>query len=236
MTTVLEFNRCLHELPLAFRGYLQLVEHMYSQHHGRQLRDSGEPYVEHLCDVMRQILEIESRDPINPGGKLPWYVVVSGGLHDIIEDTAEEERPVTYEMIEMAFGAEDRDFGRKVAFIVCGVSKKPKREFDSKDARLAEYRQRLLWAAEKDYHVIVVKLADRRHNLFTLHGLSFDPSKQQRIAQETLEFYCPLALERAKNLVPPGFHWWLDECAHQMKCVALAFLNGKYHVEYSSQV
>lgn len=231
MPTVSAFNRRLHDIPLRVRGYFNLVEHMYDVYHGQQTRLTGEPYAEHLCDVMRQLMEIKSDDPTSKEKKLPWENIIAGGLHDIIEDTAEKERPVTKEMLAQIFGEEEPEFGEKVAFYTDSWSKRPLSLFDGdEEARIHEFQTRFLLALECDYRVIFGKLCDRRHNLFTLHGLPED--MRERVSIDTLDFYIPLALGRAKELVPKGFHYWLEDCAHQMTCVSLAFLGKHYRVEH----
>ena len=197
--TVIEFLSSAHRLSKELRADIFQVLHVVSTHQGRELRDSGEFVLEHPCDVMRQLMDLH----------FPPDVIVAGGLHDVIEDTE-----VTYEMIAQEFNA-------IIAEMVQAVSKRPKADFPDKQARLTEFHARFVFEAGQNFYIIFIKLADRLHNLETLHGLERkDLTKVERIARETLAFYVPLAVHLAKDLVPPKLHPILDKYAEKMRMLA----------------
>ncbi|MEQ8537453.1 MAG: bifunctional (p)ppGpp synthetase/guanosine-3',5'-bis(diphosphate) 3'-pyrophosphohydrolase [Coleofasciculus sp. D1-CHI-01] len=139
------------------------------QLHSEQYRASGEPYIAHPVAVAGLLRDL--------GGNST--MMAAGLLHDVVEDT-----DVTLEEIESIFGAE-------VRHLVEGVTKLSKFNFSSKTERQAENFRRMFLAMAKDIRVIVVKLADRLHNMRTLEHLK--PQKQRAIAQETREIFAPLA-------------------------------------------
>src|SRR3984893_2114776 len=139
------------------------------QHHSGQLRASGEPYVLHPLEVAQVLAEM----------KLDSTAIAAGLLHDAVEDT-----PVTTEDIT-------EQFGEQVAHIVEGVTKIDKIQFANSEDRQAENRRKMRLAMVSDVRVVLIKLADRLHNMRTLQHLRVE--RQQAIARETLDIYAPLA-------------------------------------------
>ena len=137
--------------------------------HRHQLRSSGESYINHPMAVARIVADL-GLDEISVAAAL---------LHDAVEDTE-----ITLADVERAFGAE-------VAQIVDGVTKLERLQFDSKEAQQAATMRKMLVAMARDLRVLIIKLADRLHNLRTIAAMPSE--KQQRIAHETLEIYAPLA-------------------------------------------
>lgn len=138
--------------------------------HGDQKRASGDPYFSHPVEVAGILTELKLDEP----------TIVTGLLHDTLEDT-----DATYEELQKLFGEE-------VAQLVDGVTKLSKLELTADQNKQAENFRKLLVATANDIRVLIVKLADRLHNMRTLHYIQ-DPSRKRRIAQETLEIYAPLA-------------------------------------------
>jgi len=140
-----------------------------AQAHEGQIRVSGEPYIYHPIAVARILAQMH----------MDVKSIVASILHDVLEDT-----PATRKLIE-------REFGTDVAHLVDGVSKLTHIKFKNKIEQQAENIQKVLMAMAKDIRVIMIKLADRLHNMRTLGALK--PEKRRRIAQETLEIYIPIA-------------------------------------------
>jgi len=140
-----------------------------SKYHAGQRRVSGEPYMSHPLAVARILV----------GMRLDVVCIETGLLHDVVEDTS-----VTVADIQ-------KNFGEEVARCVDGVTKLSKIDFFSAEDRQAENYRKMLLAMVNDIRVIIVKLADRLHNMRTLACLS--PERRERIAKETLEIYAPIA-------------------------------------------
>ena len=140
------------------------------QKHGSQKRASGDPYFSHPIEVAGIMTDL----------KLDQETIVTALLHDTVEDTL-----TTVEEIE-------RLFGKEVAVMVDGVTKLSKIEAQTEDERAAENLRKFLLAMSNDVRVLLVKLADRLHNMRTLHFIK-SPEKRKRIARETMDIYAPLA-------------------------------------------
>lgn len=147
------------------RAYVYTV-----QKHGTQKRASGDPYFSHPVEVAGLMTDL----------KLDQETIVTALLHDTVEDTL-----ATIEDI-------DRNFGPEVARLVDGVTKLSKIEQMPENERAAENLRKFLLAMSEDLRVLLVKLADRLHNMRTLHHIK-SPVKRQRIARETMDIYAPLA-------------------------------------------
>ena len=140
------------------------------QAHGTQQRASGDPYFSHPLEVAGILTNM----------KMDSTTIATALLHDTVEDTL-----ASLEDIE-------KQFGPGVARLVDGVTKLSRIELQSDQAKQAENFRKLILAMSEDIRVLLVKLADRLHNMRTLHHLK-DPEKRRRIARETLEIYAPLA-------------------------------------------
>ncbi|MDJ0979732.1 MAG: bifunctional (p)ppGpp synthetase/guanosine-3',5'-bis(diphosphate) 3'-pyrophosphohydrolase [Erythrobacter sp.] len=147
------------------RAYVYTV-----QKHGSQKRASGDPYFSHPVEVAGLMTDLQ----------LDQETIMTALLHDTVEDTL-----ATIEDIEANFGPE-------VARLVDGVTKLSKIETMPENERAAENLRKFLLAMSEDIRVLLVKLADRLHNMRTLHFIK-KPEKRQRIARETMEIYAPLA-------------------------------------------
>jgi GTP pyrophosphokinase len=139
------------------------------KHHEGQMRASGEPYIVHPLEVAEVLAEM----------KMDATAIAAGLLHDSVEDT-----PATNEEIAA-------EFGDQVAHIVEGVTKIDKIQFANREDRQAENVRKMLLAMVSDVRVVLIKLADRLHNMRTLQHLK--PDRQEAIARETQDIYAPLA-------------------------------------------
>ena len=139
------------------------------KHHQGQTRASGEPYLIHPLEVAVVLADM----------KLDSTAIAAGLLHDAIEDTE-----VTHEDVR-------REFGDQVVHIVEGVTKIDKIDFASREERQAENVRKMVLAMVDDIRVVLIKLADRLHNMRTLQHLPEE--RRQNVAKETLEIYAPLA-------------------------------------------
>ncbi len=151
---------------------LELVKKAYDfsqKHHAGQSRASGEPYLVHPLEVANVLADMKM-DPVS---------IAAGLLHDSVEDTS-----VTTVEIR-------QEFGEQVAHIVEGVTKISKIDFSTTEEAQAENLRKMMLAMVDDIRVIMIKLADRLHNMRTLEHL--EPDRQQKIARETLDIYAPIA-------------------------------------------
>lgn len=149
--------------------------------HGSQLRASGDPYFSHPIEVAGILTDL----------KLDDETIATGILHDTIEDTVATQDEI------------DRLFGKSVGRLVDGVTKLSKIEAQTDSERQAENLRKFLLAMSNDIRVLLVKLADRLHNMRTLHHIKSE-DKRRRIARETMDIYAPLA-ERI------GMYGFMDE-------------------------
>ena len=156
--------------PEADTGPIDAAYVVAMQAHGTQQRDSGDPYITHPLAVA----------DILAGYKLDVASIVTGLLHDVVEDTS-----VPLAEVKSRFGAE-------VAGLVDGVTKLTRLELQSDRTKQAENFRKLVLAMSKDIRVLLVKLADRLHNMRTLYFVQ-DPERRKRTARETMDIYAPLA-------------------------------------------
>jgi guanosine-3',5'-bis(diphosphate) 3'-pyrophosphohydrolase len=156
--------------PKADTAMLDAAYVLAMQAHGQQTRENGDPYITHPLAVA----------DILAGYRLDTASIVTALLHDVIEDT-----PVTLAELE-------RRFGPAIGGLVDGVTKLTRLELQSDRTKQAENFRKLVLAMSKDIRVLLVKLADRLHNMRTLHYVQ-NPERRQRIARETMEIYAPLA-------------------------------------------
>jgi GTP pyrophosphokinase len=156
---------------------IESAYHFSEAAHEGQFRQSGEPYISHPLAVAN-ILAQWHLDP---------QALTAALLHDVMEDTSVTKTEIT------------KNFGSPVADLVDGLSKLDKIEFETLERAQAESFRKMLLAMARDVRVILIKLADRLHNMRTLEAV--DPAKRQRIARETLEIYAPIANRLGLNSI-----------------------------------
>ncbi|MGH9153361.1 MAG: RelA/SpoT family protein [Acidimicrobiales bacterium] len=171
--------------PKADLGLVERAFDAAARAHVDQVRKSGEAYISHPVAVATIVAELGLDD----------VTVAAALLHDAVEDTA-----VTLEEV-------GRDFGAEVAAIVDGVTKLDRLRFDSREAQQAASMRKMLVAMAKDWRVLIIKLADRLHNMRTIAAMP--EFKQRRTAQETLDIYAPLA----HRLGIQDIKWQLEDLA-----------------------
>ncbi len=185
-------------LTPAHVSQIRRAYHYAEQAHDGQKRRSGEPYVTHPLAVAGILADL----------RLDHHSLIAALLHDVIEDTG---------ISKAALAAQ---FGNTVAELVDGVSKLTQIEFNSKAEAQAENFQKMTMAMAKDIRVILVKLADRLHNMRTLGVLK--PDKRRRIARETLEIYAPIANRLGMNSLRVEFQDLGFQALHPMRASRIA--------------
>lgn len=186
------------------RADTTLIERAFVQArdaHRSQVRRSGEPYISHPLGVAMVLAQLGLDD----------VTLAAALLHDAVEDTT-----VTHEQLEVEFGTD-------VAEIVDGVTKLDRLQFDSREEQQSATLRKMLVAMAKDIRVLLIKLADRLHNMRTIASLP--EAKQQRIARETLDIYAPLA----HRLGIGDVKWQLED-------LAFAVLHPKRYAEIELMV
>ncbi len=187
--------------PKAPIGTIVRAYEVAAEAHGHQYRKSGEKYINHPLSVAKVVADIGLDDT----------TVAAALLHDAVEDTE-----ITTAEIEQQFGSE-------VAQIVDGVTKLERIRFDSREEQQAATMRKMLVAMAKDLRVLIIKLADRLHNLRTIAAM--EPEKQVRQAQETLDIYAPLAHRLG-----------MQEIKQQLEDLSFAALHPKRYAEIDSLV
>ncbi|NBU60218.1 MAG: bifunctional (p)ppGpp synthetase/guanosine-3',5'-bis(diphosphate) 3'-pyrophosphohydrolase [Actinobacteria bacterium] len=181
------------------KGSVSLINAAYEMArsaHANQNRSSGELYINHPIAVARIVADIG----------LDEVSIVAALLHDAVEDT------------EITISDVESNFGSEVSAIVDGVTKLERLQFDSKEAQQAATMRKMLVAMARDLRVLMIKLADRLHNMRTIAAVPHD--KQQRVAQETLDIYAPLAHRLG-----------MQEIKQQLEDLAFAALYPKRYAE-----
>ncbi len=178
-------DRLLDDLCAALESYLEprqiaevrRAQRFGAQAHAGQHRLSGEPYITHPLAVARILADM----------RMNAECIIAALLHDVLEDT-----PTAKEQIA-------EQFGEEIAYLVDGVSKLTQIEFETRREAQAENFRKMLLAMVQDLRVIIIKLADRLHNMRTLGACS--PEARRRIARETLEIYAPIANRLGMNAI-----------------------------------
>jgi GTP pyrophosphokinase len=156
---------------------LESAYHFSEAAHEGQFRQSGEPYISHPLAVANILAQWH----------LDSQALTAALLHDVMEDTSVTKNEIT------------KSFGSPVAELVDGLSKLDKIEFETLERAQAESFRKMLLAMARDVRVILIKLADRLHNMRTLEAV--EPAKRQRVARETLEIYAPIANRLGLNSI-----------------------------------
>ena len=184
--------------------------------HYDQQRESGEKYIIHPVTVAQILL----------GYRLDGNSIIAALLHDTVEDT-----PASYDSIEALFG-------KDVAELVQGLTKLEKFQLVSEDAGQAENFRKLILASSHDVRILLIKLADRLHNMRTLKYSS--PEKQKRVAKETMEIYVPLAerigMHLVKNELEDLAFRYMNPMAYENITAQLNVLNKKHHVRLGATI
>ena len=186
------------------QGNISLIEKsfLFSQEaHRGQSRKSGDPYFEH-CLQVGLILAEQGMDSTT---------IAAGLLHDVVED------------VDLKVERIRKEFGEEIADLVDGVTKISGLAFRSKQERQAQNYRKMILSMAKDIRVIMIKFADRLHNMRTLEFLP--PDKIQRIAQETRDVYAPLAHRLG-----------MDQIRREMEDLSLKFLDPRIYQELSDQI
>ncbi|MFQ6018242.1 MAG: RelA/SpoT family protein [Kiloniellaceae bacterium] len=176
--------------------------------HGSQTRESGDPYFSHSIGVAGILTDL----------KLDDNSIITALLHDLVEDT------------EASLEDVERLFGKEIARLVDGVTKLTRLELQSEQSRDAENFRKLVLAMSEDIRVLLVKLADRLHNMQTLQHVK-SPEKRRRVARETMDIYAPLAerigMQRFKDELEDLAFAELNPDGRDSILARLEFLKGK---------
>ncbi len=188
LCTLLEDYLSREQIARVYRAYL-----FSAQAHEGQYRASGDPYVSHPLEVARVMAEMH----------MDHQSIIAALLHDVLEDTS-----VTKEKLAQEFGAEEAE-------LVDGVSKLTQIEFDTPAEAQAENFRKMMLAMTRDIRVILIKLADRLHNMRTLGALG--PEKRRRVARETLDIFVPIASRLGMNTLRVELEDLAFEAMHPMR-------------------